>query len=37
MTHSENIANSAEDLAFWFAEEVEPPWFAATPKTGRLD
>ena len=32
MTHSENIANSAEVLAFWFAETVKPLWFASTPE-----
>ncbi|MEZ5576561.1 MAG: DUF924 family protein, partial [Candidatus Competibacteraceae bacterium] len=32
MTHSENIANSAEVLAFWFAEAVKPLWFASTPE-----
>ncbi len=32
MTHSENIANSAEVQAFWFAGEVKPLWFASTPE-----
>lgn len=32
MTHSEGIANSAEVLAFWFAEAVKPLWFASTPE-----
>ncbi|MER2601226.1 MAG: DUF924 family protein, partial [Candidatus Competibacter phosphatis] len=32
MIHSENIANSAEVLAFWFAEAVKPLWFASTPE-----
>lgn len=32
MTHSEPVAAVAEILEFWFAEEVKPLWFVATPE-----
>lgn len=31
MAHS-TVADPAEVVAFWFAEEVKPMWFAATPE-----